>query len=224
MACFIAYHGWGFDHTCWSDWLAYFQQQKHQFYCFDRGYFGQSHSPEFLGDRPYILILHSFGLHLCPVTMITSADIVVIFNSFLSFHPIEPRLQRRSRLTLQRMIDRFQTHPHETLQAFWHNCEVPEKQHPESMSNANVPLLQQDLTRLNETDLTLQSPTVAALQQGQTVWVIHSDRDKIVPMVQGATLADAVATSRWIKIPGAGHALPFSQPDHCWTLPPFTTL
>ncbi|MEB3231352.1 MAG: hypothetical protein VKJ64_10110 [Leptolyngbyaceae bacterium] len=224
MACLIAYHGWGFDHTCWVDWRVYFQQKNHRFDCFDRGYFGQPHNPTFSGDRPYILLLHSYGLHLCPTNMIVAADTIVIFNSFLSFHPSEPRLKRRSQLTLQRMGDRCRTHPQEVLQAFWQTCEAPNKSHPQRLSHSNYPLLQEDLSHLNAVNLTDQSAPVQAIKQTETVWVIHSSADKIVPWGQGATLAEAVATPSWNCIAAVGHGLPFSHPDHCWSLPPFTTL
>ncbi|MGK7890079.1 MAG: alpha/beta fold hydrolase [Leptolyngbyaceae cyanobacterium] len=230
MGCIIAYHGWGLDQHCWADWQEYFQTKQYSFKCFDRGYFGPSHTPQFSGDRPYILLLHSFGLHLCPVATIAASDIVVIFNSFLDFHPIDPRLQRRSRLTLRLMGDRFRTHPHEVLPTFWHNCDLPQTKQPKGLVHtnhwvdANYPLLQQDLTRLGEVDLTQQSPKIEALRHLDTVWVIHGEGDRIVPMAQGATLASAVATSRWVSIPEAGHALPFSHPDQCWALPTFTVL
>ena len=68
-----------------------------------------------------LLILHSFGLHLCPIATIQQADQVVIFSSFLCFHPEDPRRNRRSKRVVGRMSDRFQTHPLEVLQQFWDN-------------------------------------------------------------------------------------------------------
>ena len=43
----IAYHGWGFDRSCWQPWKCIFEQIGCDFETFDRGYFGQSAQPEF---------------------------------------------------------------------------------------------------------------------------------------------------------------------------------
>ncbi|NET52246.1 MAG: alpha/beta hydrolase, partial [Merismopedia sp. SIO2A8] len=103
MAEIIAYHGWGFDHICWADWVKYWSHRGHSVQCFDRGYWGQPSYPQFsdhLGSIPRMLLIHSFGFHLCPLEMIKAASQIIIFNSFLNFHPQEPRLQQRSRRTV----------------------------------------------------------------------------------------------------------------------------
>ena len=239
----IAYHGWGFDQTCWQTWIEQFALDDHHLQAFDRGYFGEAVTPSFFNDTKHsekdkekaqasqrLLILHSFGLHLCPIETIQQADQVVIFGSFLCFHPEEPRRNRRSKRVVGKMSDRVQTHPLEVLQQFWDNCYAPdsppaEETSPltkEDLSGANTQLLHQDLERLNTVTIDEQSPLLAALRQIPNITVIHGEADQIVPLSQGATLADAVSAPL-ITVPDAGHALPFSHPDQCWALAPFTT-
>ena len=241
MADIITYHGWGFGRTCWNDWLEQFREQGHRFNTFDRGYFdkasqAEEHRPtnvlsfadnavSDLGKTSQrILLLHSFGLHLCPIETIQKAEQVVIFGSFLCFHPEEPRLNRRSKRVVGKMGDRLQTHPIEVLQQFWANCYAPVSSvEKRELREVNVPLLHQDLERLNTVTIEENSPLLMALRQVPALTIIHGEADQIVPLSQGATLADAVSAPL-ITVPDAGHALPFSHPDQCWALEPFTAL
>ena len=129
------------------------------------------------------------------------------------------------------MCDRIQTHPQDVLHTFWANCYAPVTPLPAGSTTAipslhqrNDDRLQHDLKTLNETMIEPDSPLLNALQKVAKVVVIHGEADQIVPLSQGATLADAVPSSALVTVAHAGHALPFSHPDQCWTLPPFITL
>jgi len=122
----IAYHGWGFDHTCWQFWKTACDRQGIVLRCFDRGYFGKSVSPAFSPSSAYKLILtHSYGLHLCPQEHLHQADLIVILSGFQSFHPSQPTARRRSQLTLQQMIRQFEHSPQMVLETFWATCYHP---------------------------------------------------------------------------------------------------
>ncbi|MEM9219453.1 MAG: alpha/beta hydrolase [Cyanobacteria bacterium P01_F01_bin.150] len=236
MADIMAYHGWGFDQNYWQDWIKKIKGEGHLFQAFDRGYFNyKSHTGHSQNDdqanvplfampktTQRILILHSFGLHLCPIETIQQADWVVIFSSFLCFHPQDPRRNRRSKRVLDRMGDRLQSNPLEVLQEFWTNCHAPFSSQPKPKTeNINLPLLHQDLEWISTISIDNPSPRLTALQHVTNITIIHGEADQIVPLSQGATLADAVSAPL-ITIPNAGHALPFSHPHQCWSLAPFT--
>ena len=240
MADIIVYHGWGFDRSCWQAWIQRFAADGHRIQAFDRGYFSkvfqgehkQANGPTFsnhaVGEtykeqaHQRILILHSFGLHLCPIEIIQQSDQVIIFGGFLCFHPEDSRLNRRSKRVVGKMGDRLQTYPLEVLQQFWTNCYAPVSPlTKEELKGVNIPLLHQDLERLNTTTIDETSPLLSALRHIPNMTVIHGEADQIVPLSQGATLADAVSAPL-ITVPNAGHALPFSHPDQCWALAPFT--
>ena len=242
MADIIFYHGWGFERSCWQAWIQRFAADGHRIQAFDQGYFsevcqgdlGHANGPTFsnysVGETSRgqahhrILILHSFGLHLCPIEIIQQSDQVIIFGGFLCFHPEESRLNRRSKRVVGKMGDRLQTHPLEVLQQFWTNCYAPVfplSKEATAKSQVNIQLLHQDLERLNTVTIAETSPLLSALRHIPTLTVIHGEADQIVPLSQGATLADAVSAPL-ITVPNAGHALPFSHPDQCWALAPFT--
>lgn len=246
MADIIVYHGWGFDRTCWHDWGDRFTAQGHRVQTFDRGYLSGAIDaekeqfatpsfalPSFVEDSvdnafdaqiiQRILILHSFGLHLCPIETIQQSDRVIIFGGFLCFHPEESRLNRRSKRVVGKMGDRLQTHPLEVLQQFWTNCYAPVSRLGKGATatpQVNIQLLHQDLERLNTVNSDETSHLLSALRQIPNRTMIHGEADQIVPLSQGAKLADAVSAPL-ITVPNAGHALPFSHPDQCWALAPF---
>lgn len=206
----IAYHGWGYDHTCWHMWEASFTAHNISFAACDRGYFGEPSTPHFSEGVFKLLLVHSFGLHLCPLEQLQAADALVIFSSFLTFHPQEERAKRRSQRVLQRMVDGFKVNPVEVLTAFKTNSDDPVPEPPQTLNHS---LLLQDLEELGVSQLNPQ-----VLQSISPMMVFHGTGDRIVPISQGRTLYDQSAPeTRYAEIAEAGHALPFTHHQACWT-------
>lgn len=107
----IAYHGWGYDNSCWQNWQSLLPPSW-KFQRFDRGYFDRPFLPTFNSpSATKIIFAHSFGLHLCPLNQLQQADYLILFSSFLRFHPETDRLKNRSMQILDRMIEQFQIQP-----------------------------------------------------------------------------------------------------------------
>lgn len=206
----IAYHGWGYDQTAWTGWQTVFADQNIAFVAFDRGYFGDGFTPQFSEQVFKLLLVHSYGLHLCPQEQLHMADLLVIFSSFLTFHPEAERLKRRSQRVLQRMVDEFAVNPTEVLTTFKINSDDPASECPTTLDHD---LLLRDLKHLGITQI---DPSI--LQSIPKILVVHGDRDRIVPVEQGRTLASQLAPNAdYAEIAGAGHALPFTHQSACWT-------
>ncbi len=48
---------------------------------------------------------------------------------------------------------------------------------------------------------------------GAPTFVLHGDRDRVIPPTAGRMLAQSIPAARLIPIPGAGHAVPLTHPD-----------
>jgi pimeloyl-[acyl-carrier protein] methyl ester esterase len=217
----IAYHGWGFDATCWQDWRQRFMELGFAFKSCDRGYFGSPIQPNFTEAapcRPYRLLLtHSYGLHWCPASHITQADLLVIFNGFAHFHPANARERRHSVRILNRMIDQFQASPETVLHQFRVNC-----YDPSVPIHAYLPLQQE---RLNHDLVALHTTQVPAalLKTSSPVLILQATQDRILYPQAGRELAQLLESSHSIEI-AASHALPFTHLSTCWeAIAPFLT-
>lgn len=205
----IAYHGWGYDQTAWIEWKTVFADQNIAFAAFDRGYFGDGFTPQFSEQAFKLLFVHSYGLHLCPQEQLQMADLLVIFSSFLTFHPEPEQLKRRSQRVLQRMVDEFKVNPIEVLTTFKINSSDPSTECP---TNVNHDLLLRDLKHLGSTQL---DPSI--VQSIPKILVFHGDSDRIVPVDQGRCFVSQIASDAdYIEVVGAGHALPFTHLTECW--------
>lgn len=214
----IAYHGWGFDASCWQPWQQWISQQGGQFRAFDRGYFGAAAQPVFSTTDRKLILAHSYGLHLCPIGQLEQADDLIIFSSFTRFHPESPRLQRRSQQIVQQMIDRFRVDPMLVLHNFRHRCAQPHIWTGPIPDSCNVDRLQQDLQQLNQAQLN-QAQLNLILNTGmKQVMIIQGTEDRIVATAQGRQLAQHIPQSRYIEINAAGHALPFTHFADCQAL------
>lgn len=214
----IAYHGWGFDASCWSNWELRLRQQNCKFKLFDRGYWEQHKHPEFEHHRPTKIILaHSYGLHLCPVEQLKQADALVIFSSFSEFHPQPTRLRTRSQQMLQQMIKQFEINPNLVLSNFQAKCYHPEVWAgilPNQFdSQINPRLMLADLISLDSATLDLMP--LGSIPQ---IVILHGSQDRIVAPSQGKELAEQLPQSRFIQIEAAGHALPFTHQQDCWSV------
>lgn len=215
----IAYHGWGFDHSCWQSWKSVCDRQGIVLHCFDRGYFGAAVSPTFNPSSSCKLILtHSYGLHLCPLKHLHQADLVVILSGFQSFHPSQPTAKRRSQLKLQQMIRQFEHSPKAVLETFWATCYHPLPWESDAMGMwkdkgdlLNADLLLQDLRDLNTACLDVNS-----LKNRSKILIIHGASDRITPPDCAQTLCQTLPTSDYVELPAAGHALPITHLEEIW--------
>ncbi|NJN88799.1 MAG: alpha/beta hydrolase [Leptolyngbyaceae cyanobacterium SL_7_1] len=208
----IAYHGWGFDRHCWTSWKTRFANYQIPLTSFDRGYFGSAFSPSFIDGRYRILLVHSYGLHLCPIEQFKQADLLVIFSSFINFHPCEQREQRRSQLVLRQMIRDCQSHPEIVLNAFKENCGCLDVER--LAKNLNHELLLADLKNLNICSMNLDM-----LKSIPQTIIFHGTGDRIVSFTKGQEMVEQLQdNANNFEIQDAGHALPFTHTQVCWNL------
>lgn len=221
----LAYHGWGFDATCWQKWQTHLSQQGYDWKSFDRGYFGHPVQPDFSASASTKMIfVHSYGLHLCPIEQLKKADRIIIFSSFLNFHPESPSLRKRSQQMVQRMIEQFAIDPVLVLKNFWQKCGLSEGPfHPLRMGDLeiadgfpesrgmslNTDLLLQDLRQLNVAEF--DRSHFASIPQ---VLLLHGTQDRIVAAQRSQGLIDR--QDQYYEIAAAGHALPFTHLETCW--------
>ncbi|NJR64931.1 MAG: alpha/beta hydrolase [Leptolyngbyaceae cyanobacterium CRU_2_3] len=78
----------------------------------------------------------------------------------------------------------------------------------------DLALLTQDLENLGTSSINLDR-----FRQIPHIVILHGAKDRIVSLKQGKNLAEQLPThSQWIEIPDAGHALPFSHFQTCWSI------
>jgi pimeloyl-[acyl-carrier protein] methyl ester esterase len=210
----IAYHGWGFDQTCWQPWKNLLAQHEEDLFISDRGYFNTSFLPVTpTTDHRTIVLAHSYGLHLCPSKQLQRADLLMIFSSFLSFHPQPESKRRRSHLMLSQMMTQFEANPQAVLETFKTKCyyPVPWERSSDSSKALNPELLLHDLK-----DLDICSLDVALLKKVPKILILHGVQDRIVPVEKGRELFEHLPdNSQYIEIEQAGHGLPFTHLDAC---------
>jgi pimeloyl-[acyl-carrier protein] methyl ester esterase len=225
----IAYHGWGFEASCWRDWQTRFEQHGWCFKAFDRGYWQQPVTPTFNPDaQTKLLLVHSYGLHLCPIEQLQQANVLVILSSFVKFHPTAEPFQRRSQKMLQQMIDQFMLNPQRVLCNFQIKCCHPCAWQGTLSASVNPALLLRDLKDLQTAALDL-----ALLQPIPQILILQGDQDRIVPSASSCELVEQLSanakTDDFLNhsenctinrihqiIETAGHALPFTHFDCCW--------
>ncbi|WNZ25315.1 alpha/beta hydrolase [Leptolyngbya sp. NK1-12] len=213
----LAYHGWGFDHSCWQGWQEWLEQQSCDLKTADRGYFDASNSVNCKDDLFKVIFVHSYGLHWCPVEQLNQADVLVIFSSFLEFHPEPPNLKKRSQTTIQQMLGQLSSdevrdsssNPRLMLQKFLTRSYHPIAWHGPIPETLNIERLRQDLQHLN---IAVIDPAVS--RSVPQVVVLHGSADRIVSATKGKALAEQLKCP-YFEIPTAGHALPFTHAEHC---------
>lgn len=219
----IAYHGWGFDQTCWHQWRDYFVRSGISFETFDRGYFNQPAQPQFsIKSCVKILFIHSYGLHLCPVNQFQKTNLLVIFSGFQAFHPYEQKAKHYSQRILTRMIRGFQKDPQKVLMEFHTNSYLPVEMGEYSLTKSlqlengfEKELLLKDLQDLDRAIFELES-----IKSIDNIVILQGDTDGIVAAGQAEDLADSIdeitgQSVHFFIIQGAGHALPFTHFGHC---------
>lgn len=208
----VSYHGWGFDRHCWNGWKEVIPFGT-EFKCFDRGYFGGPNEIDFTVDgSAKIVFVHSMGLHLCPTSLLSRTDLLVVFGGFMSFHPQAVQFRRRSRLVLQQMIQQVQENPETVLREFRKNAYHPRQAPDFEPDHLNSVLLLNDLRSLNESVFDTES-----LKKVGKICILHGSRDGIVPKAKGRELYTQFQDkTNYLEVKNAGHALPFTHVDQCW--------
>ncbi len=222
----IAYHGWGFDRHCWGDWQGLCAAEGWGFKAFDRGYYHQPFRPVFeQGSSFKVIFAHSYGLHLCPSHQLQIADAIVIFSSFVTFHPEAERQKRRSQRVLQWMIEGFHANPQQVLEDFWAACgDGGERAGGEGGSPIglgeppNYLLLGEDLQDLGQSCLCADWLAYRIRSRQVKVKIFHGRGDAIVPLAQGEQLAQQLGGELGgdLQVYDGTHALPFCQGATLW--------
>ena len=208
----IAYHGWGFDRNCWKIWQEELSN-KFKFKAYDRGYFGQNISPKFSTEPQLIKMIfaHSYGLHLCPLEQLKKADILILFNSFIEFHPKNEKQKKRSKYALKLMIDEFKQNPKKVSETFWKKCYYPFPSIAENHEIVNWEKLYQDLQSLDTSKLDINH-----LKELPNIYIIHGSKDRIIFPSQAQNFAKILTeNSQYFEIKGIGHTLPFTDIKSC---------
>lgn len=208
----VAFHGWGFDSSIWAGWKDLLEENT-KLLVFERGYFGKpKQTPVFTGsERANVILTHSFGLHLCPEKLFRKADLVVICNGFIDFHPVAAQYRRRSKLIVKQMLNALQGHPEKVLKEFYKNTYKPDEPGslPEGEPERN--LLYEDLERLNT-----HTFEVSLLKSVDNICILHGFEDAIVHRRKGRTLYDNYSRQgKYFELKLAGHALPFTHTEQC---------
>tara|TARA_R110000868_G_scaffold396971_2_gene669443 strand:+ start:23052 stop:23732 length:681 start_codon:yes stop_codon:yes gene_type:complete len=204
-----AYHGWGFDTKFWNPIKS--ELPDHILLKpADRGYFGGEFIPEFDNEsKNKILFLHSFGLHWCPAEKKEQADLIIIFNGFNTFHPLENPAKSRSKKILKGMVKEFKKEPALVLKAFYKNCFSKFETLEPNLHWLNRSLLLKDLNGLHKTKLKLTKET-------KCDWlIIDSEKDRIVSRNRGKELLAFLGAEKYQKIEHGVHALPATNPEEC---------
>lgn len=209
----IAFHGWAFNSTVWRAWERLFAGAGVVLKAFDRGYYGNPCAP-LLSDNTTgrIVIAHSYGLHLCPPEIRRTADALIVFGGFSSFHPDREPARRRSAHLYDAMCAQFAHAPVKVLDAFFARCGCPESARRDITGEMDTDLLHRDLLDLGRSFIDLKGNP-----GNPAVLVLHGSEDRIVPVEKGRELASQIGTRvSYCELTTAGHALPFTHSDECW--------
>lgn len=211
----LMFPGWGFGVQTWEIWDAFlkpdFSLEKN-----DPGYFGSRNEVRFSGlhNRLNVVFAHSFGLHQLTSDLMKQTDLLIVFNGFIQFHPVAAQYRRRSKLIVQQMIYKLDDKPRQVLEDFLKNCYHPDPSvRSFDFRHLNTDRLIQDLKRLNTEKLNLDK-----LNYVSKICVLHGGEDAIVPKAKGRELYDKMPVKGYYyEIRQAGHALPFTHTQICWS-------
>lgn len=161
-----------------------------------------------------MLLTHSYGLHWCPEEQLKQTDLLIIVGGFLYFHPQTMRFRRRSRLMINRMLEQMHSDPEKVLHKFRENCFLPEPvPKDEAWDQINLMQLIRDLGHLNQVQMSEQ-----ILQKIPKICILHGSKDRIVSKKKGREIyAKLYTRARYFEIKDSGHAVPFTQPERCWS-------
>ncbi|MGK7961263.1 alpha/beta hydrolase [Crocosphaera sp.] len=207
----IAYHGWGFDNNCWEKWQEMLSNNFH-FKLYDRGYFQDENNPKF-GENNLVKIIlaHSFGLHLCPLEQLKKTNILILFNSFVEFHPRDEKQRKRSKYALKLMIDEFKHDPKQVLESFYKKCYYPFPYFSINDRSTNWEKLEQDLRLLNTSIIDIN-----ILKQIPKIYIIQGSKDRIFKSSYAQEFFNQLnQNAEYFSIQRVGHTLPFTDIKSC---------
>lgn len=209
----IAFHGWCLDASFW-DPLMKELPNNFQMKAADRGYFAESNIPSFT-NNPFtckMLLVHSFGLHWCPVDLLRKADIIVLTGSFLSFLSDDKREEKAELKALKKMIARFKIEPGVVLQNFYAKAFYPLKEYTfEADSVMNHTLLLDDLNRMMKNEFNTHEHLLS-----KDLSIIHGTADQIVSVTKARKMKEALpSVSSYFELSDVGHLLPISDNKLC---------
>lgn len=209
----ITFHGWGFSAGIWTEIEEELNRIdglmiRHA----DRGYFGNSTLPEFeYSDSIKMVMVHSYGLHWCPAKWIESADHVIIISGFLSFHPPDPKMNRRSKHILRQMKSRFIEKPEEVLDQFYDHVFDPVAVSCQRGTSINHDKLLEDLEDL---ETSLMTPDL--LYKADKVTILHGEDDRIVSNRKAHEMYSMlIKNAQYFEIKHAGHGLLYTHAEEC---------
>lgn len=210
----IAYHGWGFERSCWKQWQEILSS-NFLFKTYNRGYFGKNYTPCFDDTESIkIIFAHSFGLHLCSLKTLKKANLLILFNSFAHFHPKNEKQRKRSQNALQLMINEFDNNPKTVLESFYKKCYYPFA----SFASVNPNYDSVDLGKLKK-DLQLLNTSIIdinILKKVPRIYIIQSLKDRIFnPSYAQEFFNQVNENSKYFTIEGVGHTLPFTDIKSC---------
>lgn len=205
-----AYHGWGFGSGFWEP-LKSCIPDTITFKTADRGYVNPPFIPRFEPMRSVkVVFVHSFGFHWCNTAVLSKADIMVLFNSFVEF---VPRGNTAASKKLERTIQSFENHSMDVLKQFREYAFSPDPLSIPVPDRMDEGLLFRDLKQLRNT----RYPMID-LDSLPHIVVMDGGKDRILDTTRGhQLLADYVGKNDHIVFENDGHALPFVKAEECWS-------
>ena len=217
----ILQHGWAFDSSCWRGWFPHLKENPDcevRVQAADRGYFGEARKLEAFQNDPSsckIVVAHSLGLHLLPDEILKSTDLLVLAGAFSYFHTGDAMDQKRSRRTVNVMLEKLSVDALAVLDDFYSNCYKPlltsQMLLMRKTENVNVDLLQEDLELLNTNHFDLNK-----IRHIPNVLILQGSEDCIVTPKQSQALHEEVKGSDMVLFEGAGHSLPLTHVAPAW--------
>lgn len=217
----ILQHGWAFDSSCWRGWLPHLKENpgcEVRIQTADRGYFGEAKEVEPFkndADSCKIVVAHSLGLHLVPEEILKKTDLLVLAGAFSYFHNGDAMEQKRSRRTVNIMLEKLNIDALAVLDDFYSNCYKPlltsQMLLMRKTDNINVDLLTEDLELLNTNHFDLSK-----IRQIPNILILQGSEDCIVTPAQSQTLHQELKGSSIVLFEGAGHSLPLTHVAPAW--------
>ena len=205
-----AYHGWGFSSNFW-DALKSEIPSDIIFKAADRGYYGSHFEPEFSHNVDFkILFTHSFGLHWCLASKINTSDVLVLFNGFGSFLPLDGFERKKALNILQRMYNKFSIEPDRVLTTFFDRCFFPEPKNTLPLSEYDKSLLEVDLRALENLSFKKITPNLHIIS-------LFGEKDQIVSPEITKHMNMQIGVRHSKIFDGVGHALPAVKSSNCWS-------
>ncbi len=209
----LAYHGWGFDGSFWDSFKKVIPESV-PFKTANRGYFDKPFHPRFNPDTNVrVVFTHSFGLHWCNSGILSKADYLVMFNGFGEFHPKKEKYRAISKKGLARMISELVLAPEKVLKLFYGNVFYPGNTLIKVKQDLDKQKLAEDLKELDNTRFPLID-----LDFGSVMIALDSGKDQVLMQPRGKEMTAGHLHKKYVKVyDAAGHALPLTNPEDCWS-------